>query len=119
MRKKKELTKEELIKKEKRRLTGIFKEIEERRKKTVEGLIEEAAFMRITLTEIKDSINEHGTLDAMQQGDYVIIREHPDVKIYNTMVQRYTNVIDKLQGMLPKEIPKVEDDGFDDFLNSK
>ena len=54
----------------------------------------------------------------MCQGDYTIIREHPAVKIYNTMIQRYTNLSDKLINLLPKEVAVV-DDGFDDFLNSK
>lgn len=115
---KKELTKEEKIKKEENRLKRIFKDIDEKKKKVAEGLISESAFMRITLQELKEQINEFGTIDEMCQGDYTIIREHPAVKIYNTMIQRYTNLSDKLISLLPKEVAVV-DDGFDDFLNSK
>ena len=46
---KKELTKEERIRKERNRLTRVFREVEEKRKKTVLGLIDRAAFLRVTL----------------------------------------------------------------------
>ena len=82
--------------------------------------IEEAAYMRITLQELKEEIDKGGPIDEMQQGDYSILREHPALKAYNTMVQRYTNIIDKLTNLHPKEEIKREvDDGFDDFVNSK
>ena len=85
-------------------------------KKTVEGLIKEAAFMRITLEELRDSINKYGVIDEMCQGEYTILRESPYVKTYNTMIQRYTTVNDKLLALLPKEVIKEVDDGFDSFI---
>lgn len=111
--------KEKKIKKEISRLNKILKEVDSKKKGTAEGLIKEAAFMRVTLEELKDQINREGAIDQMQQGDYFILREHPAVKIYTTMVQRYTAVFEKLSGLLPKEIPKEEDDGFDDFIKRR
>lgn len=120
MGKKEDIEKDVLIKKEISRLTKIFKDIGENKKQTVKGLIEEAAFMKATLAELKEEIDKNGPIDEMPQGDYSILREHPALKSYNTMVQRYTNVIDKLLGLLPKETKVVEDDdGFDDFINSR
>ena len=46
---KKEYTKEEKIKKEKTRLKGIFKNLDENKKKLVTPLIEKAAFMSVEL----------------------------------------------------------------------
>lgn len=81
---KKELSKVDRINKEKRRLKRIFKDIEGNKQKVVEGLLDDAAFMRVTLIDIKKDISVSGVIDELQQGDYTIIREHPNVKVYNT-----------------------------------
>ena len=120
MSKKKEVTKDRLVNNEISRLTNLFKDIDSNRKLTAKGLIEEAAYMRITLQELKVEIDKSGPIDEMPQGDYSILREHPALKAYNTMVQRYTNIIDKLTNLHPKEVKVVEeDDGFADFINSR
>ena len=113
---KKELTKDDKIKKEIRRLKRIYKDLEGKKKKIAENLIAEAAFMKATLEELKAMIDEHGPVDVMQQGDYSIIREHPAVKTYNTMIQRYSTVVKQLADLLPKELPKEKDDGFEAFV---
>ena len=120
MSKKKELDKDRLVNNEINRLTKLFKDIDRNRRLTAKGLIEEAAYMRITLQELKVEIDKSGPIDEMPQGDYSILREHPALKAYNTMVQRYTNIIDKLTNLHPKEVKVVEeDDGFADFINSR
>ncbi|WP_341877603.1 hypothetical protein [Defluviitalea saccharophila] len=120
MSKKKEIDKDTLVKREINRLTDLFKDIDRNKRLTAKGLIEEAAYMRITLQELKDEIDKHGPIDEMPQGDYSILREHPALKAYNTMVQRYTNIIDKLTNLHPKEEVKKEvDDGFEDFVMMK
>lgn len=112
-------TKEKMIKNEIVRLTKIFKETEKNKRLTTKGLIEEAAFMKATLKELKASIDESGPIDEMQQGDYSILREHPALKAYNTMVQRYTTVIKELTNLLPKEQTKELSDGFDEFVGDR
>lgn len=120
MSKKKEIDKDRLVNNEITRLNNLFKDIDRNRRLTAKGLIEEAAYMKITLQELKVEIDKEGPIDEMQQGDYSILREHPALKSYNTMVQRYTNIIDKLTNLHPKEeIKKEVDDGFDDFVNRK
>lgn len=120
MSKSKKKDKDRLVKNEIARLTDFFKEIDRNRRLTAKGLIEEAAFMKITLQELKKEIDKNGPIDEMQQGDYSILREHPALKSYNTMVQRYTNIIDKLINLHPKEeVKKDIDDGFDSFVASK
>ncbi len=120
MSKKKEVDKDKLVKREINRLTKLFADIERNRRLTAKGMIEEAAYMRITLQELKKEIDKEGPIDEMSQGDYSILREHPALKSYNTMVQRYTNIIDKLTGLHPKEEAKKEvDDGFEMFVANK
>lgn len=114
------LRKEKQINAEITRLRKIYKNIDERKRKTVEGLIEECAFMRVTLAELRHSIIEHGVVDEMQQGDYSILRESPYVRTYHTMIQRYTTANEKLLSLIPKnDVPAAVDDGFEDFLNER
>ena len=55
---KKEITKEEKILKEQRRLKRIFADLEEGKKKLVTTLIEKAAFMSIELDELQETIEK-------------------------------------------------------------
>lgn len=113
---KKILTKDEKIKNEIKRLNKILEDVDIKKKKTIDGLIQEAAFMRITLEELREEINLNGVIDEMPQGEYSILRESPYVKTYNTMIQRYTTINDKIISLLPKDIVKDVDDGFDNFV---
>lgn len=120
MSKSKNKDKDRLVNNEIKRLTRLFKDIEANRRLTSKGLIEEAAFMKATLQELKLEIDKHGPIDEMPQGEYSILREHPALKSYNTMVQRYTNIINQLNNLHPKEDMRKEvDDGFDDFVMMK
>lgn len=120
MGKKQKMNKDILVNREIARLTNLYKDIERNRRLSAKGLIEEAAFMRATLAELKIAIDENGPIDEMPQGEYSILREHPALKSYNTMVQRYTSIIKQLTDLLPKEVKVVEeDDGFADFVNSR
>lgn len=111
--------KDKEIKKEITRLTNLYKEVERVKRLTAKNLIEEAAFMKATLKELKEAIDKNGPIDEMPQGSYSILREHPALKSYNTMVQRYSGIIKQLMDLLPKEQQKEIDDGFEDFLNEK
>ena len=114
---KKEIDKETLVNREIRRLTDLFKDIDRNKRLTAKGLIEEASFMKVTLHELKQMIDESGPIDEMPQGEYSILREHPALKSYNTMVQRYTNIINQLTGLHPKEEVKREvDDCFESLV---
>ena len=117
MSRKKKVSKETLINREINRLTNLFKDIDANKRLTAKGLIEEASFMKATLQELKEMIDKQGPIDEMPQGEYSILREHPALKSYNTMVQRYTNIINQLTNLHPKEeIKKEVDDGFDSFV---
>lgn len=65
---KKEKTKEQRIKTEKTRLKGIFKDLDENKRKLVTPLIEKAAFMSI---ELDDFFMPRGRLEYLQATDGV------------------------------------------------
>lgn len=110
-----------LVTNEIKRLTDIFKEVDSKKQRTIKGLIEESAFMKATLLELKEIIQNEGVINEMPQGDYSIMREHPALKSYNTTIQRYTTVTEKLLALLPKDSPNTDDDlsKFSDFLGER
>jgi len=101
------------------RLSALFEGLEGRKKDVVEGLIQECAFMRVQLEELKIKLLKEGFMIEMPQGKYNIQVESPYSRAYNTMLQRYTTAIAKLAEQLPKEVAGMIDDGFDDFVDDR
>lgn len=123
MAKKKELTKDERILKEVRRLNRIYKNIDKDNKAIIDGLIQRAAYMRITLEDWELDIVENGCTEMFTQSINTppYERERPVARLYNTMNKNYQSIIKQLSDLVPKEAPAkgVEDDGFADFINSR
>ncbi len=117
----KELTKAEKIKKEVNRLKRIYKEIETGDK---EGLINEAAYMRIQLDLYRDDLDTNGYYEMFTQSEKTdpYERERPVARLYNTLNKNYQSIMKQLNDMLPKQPPKsqeVVDDGFEKFVKEK
>lgn len=100
-------------------LTGILSNISDEKKRVAKSLIERAAFMKITLELLEDRIKKQGATYKFEQGSQKMWVENPAQKSYNTMVNRYANVIDKLNNLLPEDNPNEVDDGFDDFMKKR
>lgn len=123
MAEKKKLTKDEKIAKEKRRLNRIYKAIDKNKKDTVEGLIDLAAYQRVTLEEFKEDLDKNGFTEWFKQGkeqdEYE--RKRPVADMYNSMSNSYQKTIKQLTDLLPKEdtgVTKVSD-GFDEFVDRR
>jgi len=119
--KNRQLTKDERIKKEERRLKRIYKNIDKDNKAIIEGLIQRAAYMRVTLEEWEKDIMENGCIEMFTQSQNTppYERERPVARLYNTMNKNYQSIIKQLSDLVPKPEPKQEDDGFDEFVNGK
>ena len=108
---------------ETKRLTEIYANIEDRRKKTIVGLIERAAFQRISLDELEAFLNENDVTEMFSQGNQEpYSRERPEAKIYNNLNSSYQKIIKQLTDLLPKEEARpvtstldVELEEFDNF----
>ncbi|GLG90413.1 hypothetical protein [Sellimonas catena] len=119
MKSKNELTKDELEKREKRKLAGIYRKLDKDAKKSVESLIEEAAFMAASLYELRGIINRKGYTEEYQNGaNQRGVKKCSEVEIYNTMVKNYMSTIKQLTDLLPKEAAKEveKNDGFEAFV---
>lgn len=110
----------EEIAKEVKRLTGIFKGLDAKRKNTTVGLIERAAFMRIKLKELEKDINGKGFTELFSQGNQEpYTRQRPEAQIYCSLNTGYQKIIKQLSDLLPKQEVKVESDGFDNFVSGR
>ena len=118
---KRQLTVDERIKKEVLRLKRIYKNIDKDNKAIIDGLIQRAAYMRVTLEDWELDIMENGCTEMFTQSIHTppYERERPVARLYNTMNGNYQKIIKQLSELVPKPDPKVEDDGFDDFLIGK
>lgn len=120
--KNKELTKDERIKKEMNKLKKIYKDLDEKTKKAVNSLMENAAFMIVTLEDLQETMKINGVVSEYQNGENQWgTKKSPEVEIYNTMIKNHMSIIKQLTDLLPKgiKIMDEEDDGFEDFVNSK
>lgn len=99
---KRELTKEERIKKEERRLARLFKDIPKERKDTVKSLIANAAFMAVTLEDLQAIINRDGVVSEYQNGENQWgTKKSPEVEVHIQMTKNHLAVMKQLCDLLP------------------
>lgn len=93
------------IKKEQQRLESIFENIETNKRKTVEKLIENAAFMAVTLEETRQIVARDGVVEAYQNGENQKgVKKSAAVEVYDKMVNTYSKVIKQLCDLIPVQI---------------
>ena len=115
-------TKEDIIKAEKKKLSGIYTRMDKKTKKAVDSLVDEAAFMAASLYELREIINEKGYVETYQNGaNQKGVKKCSEVEIYNTMIKNYSSVVKQLTDLIPKKQEDVGEvsDGFDDFVNNR
>jgi tryptophanyl-tRNA synthetase len=118
---KKDLSKEDKINAEIKKLNAIFTKLESKTKKAVHSLIENAAFMSVTLSELQEKINIEGVTEQYKNGENQYgVKKSATVEVYNQMVKNHMGIMKQLTDLLPKVVSeKDKDDGFDDFVNGR
>lgn len=111
-----QLEREKKIKQEINRIKKLYKDLSRDKVKVVEGLINEASFMKLTLEELREDLFRNGFTELYENGTQVINRERPEAKIYSTMIQRYSNVMKQLIDYMPLEEKEEEQDELIKFL---
>ena len=112
------IDKNKTVSKEINRLKKLFKDLDENKKKLAKNLIENAAFMSITLEDLKKDIIKYGVKETYVNGkDQFGFKESVESKTYNTMIKNYMNIIKQLNDMLPEEKQISEKDEFDKFCD--
>lgn len=96
-------------------LRTTFEKLDNDKSKLALSLLDKAEFMEETLKKLQEKVKKDGVVTIMSQGAYVIDRENPALKSYNTTIKNYTSVIKQLNDMLPTKEQKPKDDGFEGF----
>lgn len=93
----------------------VLHDVVEDKKEVAKRLIEEIAFMQVTLDILKVRIQLDGPTYEFKQGKQEMIVENPAQKSYNTMINRYTATLNSLINLLPKDDGEYVDDEFENF----
>jgi hypothetical protein len=117
----KDIDKDKRISKEEKRLRQIYKDIAKENKAIIDGLIQRAAYMRVTLEIMEGDLDSKGYVELFTQSEKTepYERERPVARLYNTMNKNYQSIIKQLSDLVPKVEKKPEDDGFEDFVNGR
>ena len=76
--------------------------------------------MSITLAELQEKINKEGCISTYKNGENQFgTKKSPEVEVYNAMIRNHSAIMKQLTDLLPKSVPKSNDDGFDKFVNKK
>ena len=71
--------------------------------------------MKVTLEDLQEAINENGCSEQYKNGaNQYGKKASADVQAYNAMIKNYTNVLDKLDKLLP---PEREKSKLEEFMN--
>ena len=98
------------------RVKKLYKDFPKEKAKALEGLIHEAAFMKISLEELRNDLLKNGLTELFEQGEQAFMRERPETGVYTKFIQRYSGVMKQLIDLLPVEIKKEENDKLMEFV---
>ena len=102
-----EILNDKNVKKEIRKLNKMFEGIEDEDKKTlVKSLIEEAAFLKVALTQAKEELKKEGLTTETVNASQKFVKAHPSATIYEKYSRQYTAIIHTLIEYLPPKEKK-------------
>lgn len=102
---KKELSKDERINAEEKRLRTSYKDLPKDSLVIVDGLIRRAAYMRTTLEDLEKDLDENGFVELFSQSEKTepYERERPAARLYNTINKNYQSIVKGLTDLVPKK----------------
>ena len=97
-------TKKTRIKRELDRLNRIFEDLPENKRELIAPLIENSAFMKVTLEDLKDEMDRNGCTEEYKNGQNQFgVKVSAATQAYNTMIKNYNTVNERLEKVLPPE----------------
>lgn len=107
------MTKDEQISEELEKLNRLFERIPNNKKELCSELMQNAAFMAVTLRELQEEVTKNGAMIYGKSGNgFETIKDNPAQKAYTTLISRYTVIIDKLADLLPEEAAQSKLEAF-------
>ena len=112
-------TKRKKIKQQKNKLKKIFNQLDKGTFSLVQNLINELAFMSVTLEENRQYIEEHGVKELYMNGKGQFgYKESVESKNYNAMIKNYSNIVKQLVDFLPDKEKKGAGEDLLKFIAS-
>lgn len=109
-----EKSKDKRIKAEIERLSNLFSKAAENQRNIIAPLIQNSAFMRVTLEDLQEIINRDGVVDEYRNGATQYgTKQSATLQSYNALIKNYTTVQKQLLQLLPTDTGR---DNLDDFL---
>lgn len=101
-----------MILKEKKKLNIILENMDEKTRSTCERLVDDSAFMAVTLDELRKIVSRDGPVETYQNGENQKgLKKSAAVEAYDKMVNTYAKVTKQLVDMLPKTIKFCNENG--------
>jgi len=110
----KELNKMQVYEQELQKLTEIFKDVDESKRKLVEGVIQETAYLRGELFDMKKILEETGMI-RINPNNKAMQKTIPIANEYRRTVNIYALNIKVLNSILMKDTIEA-DDPFDEWM---
>ena len=94
--------------KEYERISKLYEKIPENKRSLVDGLIVQAARLRVSLDDLWEDLKKNGNTEMFKQANDGVEfpRERPESKIFAIRDKNYLSIIKKLDEMLPAEEKK-------------
>ena len=94
--------------KEYERLAVLYQNIPENKRARVEGLLWQAARLRVSLDDLYEDLQKNGNTEMFKQANDGVEfpRERPESKIFATRDKSYLAIIKKLDDLLPVQEKK-------------
>lgn len=104
-----------------KRLSQIFENIDKDKKQLCDKLIQNAAFMAVSLGDLQDQIETDGWVEEYQNGANQKGRKPGSAaQLYTKLINNYRQVIGDMIKLLPKdeqELARLTSDPMADFLS--
>jgi len=115
-----QLEKEKKIRAEKNRIAKIYKNINMDKDitKVLDGLISDAAFMRVSLEEVKLKLIKEGMMEKFVNGSQEFMREKPEAKLFLNFMKQYSNTMKQLIDLMPVQVKDEEQNELLQFFQS-
>lgn len=98
------MSKEERINDELTRISRRFEKADANQRAIAAPLIQNAAFMKVTLEDLQEIINAEGVIDEYKNGENQYgTKQSATLQSYNALIKNYANVIKTLASILPPE----------------
>lgn len=102
--KKKEISREDRIRSEIDRIAVFYAAMDANQKALIIPLIQNAAFMRVTLDDLQEEIEKNGVVEKYQNGQNQFgYKQSSALQSYNSLIKNYAAVNKTLSMMMPRE----------------